>query len=79
MQFVATSMLSRSSSLRVPSVREVLRNSMMARASLCLVVAMVAGCIRGGVVWFYLGVEVELLGGCLESSSPVHSAGMRCG
>lgn len=42
MQEVATSMLSRSSSVRVPSVREVVRKEIMERARRCLVVAMVA-------------------------------------
>ena len=41
MQEVATSIDSRSSSLRVPSVREVLKKSMMESARRCLVVAMV--------------------------------------
>lgn len=39
MQEVATSMLSRSSGVRVPSSREVLRKEIMERARRCLVVA----------------------------------------
>lgn len=39
MQVVATSMESRSSSVRVPSVREVVRKSIIDRARRCLVVA----------------------------------------
>jgi hypothetical protein len=39
MHVVATSMESRSSSVRVPSVREVFRKSIIERARRCLVVA----------------------------------------
>lgn len=42
MQVVATSMESRSSSLRVPSVREVLKKSIIESARRCLVVAILA-------------------------------------
>ena len=41
-QVVATSMESRSSSVRVPSVREVVRKSIIERARRCLVVAMLS-------------------------------------
>ena len=44
MQVQATSMESRSSSVRVPSVREVVRKSIIERARRCFVVAMVVGC-----------------------------------
>ena len=50
MQELATSIDSRSSSVRVPSEREVLRKSMIERARRCFVVAIFGGGEEEGVV-----------------------------
>ena len=55
MQVVATSMESRSSSVRVPSVREVVKKSIIERARRCFVVAILN---EGFTVWWRNGNRI---------------------